>query len=34
MSGESGQTGGVLHALGVVASLHHTLLLTGWQLAN
>ena len=29
MSGESGQTGGVLHALGVVASPHRALLLTG-----
>ena len=29
MSGESGQTGGVLHALGVIASPHRALLLTG-----
>ena len=29
MSGELRQTGGVLHALGAVASLHHALLLTG-----
>ena len=29
MSGESGQTGGVLHVLGVVASPHRALLLTG-----
>ena len=34
MSGESGKTGGVLHALGVVASPHRALLLAPLQVSS